>query len=149
MSQEKVEIVWRGYEVINSIGSEAELIDPAEVAPDLWTRLAPDVGLRERHDLPDAKVYRGPEEVKEFWRKTQGFREVRREFREVRWEPLQFIELGHAVVVTTTITVVGPGSVARAELAETNVFWFRDDIIVRIQGFATKEEALEAARLRE
>jgi hypothetical protein len=38
------------------------------------------------------------------------------------------------------------GSDVPIEAEETDVFWFRDGQIVRVQGFATKEEALEAAR---
>jgi len=29
---------------------------------------------------------------------------------------------------------------------ETDVFWFRDGMIVRLQGFRTKAEALEASK---
>jgi hypothetical protein len=35
----------------------------------------------------------------------------------------------------------------RIETDETDVFWFRDGLITRLQGFPTKEEALEAAGL--
>ncbi len=35
------------------------------------------------------------------------------------------------------------------EMDETDVFWFRDGLIVRLQGFATQEQALEAAGLQE
>lgn len=66
----------------------SEFVDPEKVAPGFSVQLAPDVELRERTELPDAKAYRGRDEVKEFWRKTQ---EV---FAEVRWEPQEFIDLG-------------------------------------------------------
>lgn len=89
MSQKNVEIVRRAYEVNNSLGTTgSEFVDPEKVATDFWVQLAPDVELRERTELPDAKAYRGRDEVKEFWRKTQ---EV---FAEVRWEPQEFIDLG-------------------------------------------------------
>ena len=144
MSQENVEIVRRNYEVINQLGrTGTEFVDPEEIAPDLWARLAPDVELHERSELPDAKVYRGPEEAKEFWRKTQ---EV---FAEVRWEPREFIDFGHAVVVETRVTATGRESDVSIEMDETDVFWFRDELIVRLQGFATREQALEAAGLSE
>jgi hypothetical protein len=82
MSQENVEIVRRAYEVNNSLGrTGAEFVDPEEIAPDFWARLAPDVELLERLELPDAKTYRGRDEVKAFWRKTQEI------FAELRWEP--------------------------------------------------------------
>ncbi len=144
MSQENVEIVRRAYEVNNSLGTTGpEFVDPGEIAPDFWAHLAPDVELRERTELPDAKTYRGRDEVKEFWRKTQ---EV---FAEVRWEPLEFTDLGHAVLVLTKVVATGRDSDVSTEMDETDVFWFRDGQIVRLQGFATKEQALEAAGLRE
>jgi ketosteroid isomerase-like protein len=144
MSRENVELVRRTYEVINSIGRTGPgFIDPADVAPDLWERLAPDFELHDRPDLPDAKVYRGREESKEFWRKTQEL------FAELHWEPREFIDLGHAVVVETRIVALGRGSEVRIEADETDVFWFREGMIVRLRGFPTKAEALEAAGLSE
>ena len=72
MSRENVELVRRNHEVVNAIGrTGATFVDPEEFAPDLWSRLAADFELRERSDLPDAKTYRGPDEAKDFWRKTQ------------------------------------------------------------------------------
>jgi hypothetical protein len=143
MSEENLELVRRNYEVINSLGRTEGFVDPEEIAPDVWGRLDPDVELHERPELPDAKVYRGPAEVKEFWRKTQ---EV---FAEVHWHPLEFVDLGHAVVAVTKITAVGRGSDVPAELDETDVFWFRNGLITRMKGYATKEEALEAAESSE
>jgi ketosteroid isomerase-like protein len=144
MSQENVEIVRRAYEANNLIGrTSAEFLDPEEVVPDFWDRLAPDVELHERHELPDARVYRGRAEAREFFRKTQ---EV---FSEIRWEPREFIDLGHAVVVETRVFATGRGSEVPTEFAETDVFWFSDGLIIRLQGFATKAEALRVAGLSE
>jgi ketosteroid isomerase-like protein len=144
MSKENVETVRRAYEVINLIGrSGPGFVDPEEAAPDLWARLAPDVELHERSDLPDGKVYRGRDDAKEFWRKTMDV------FAEARWEPEEYIDLGHAVVVETTVAARGRGSDVATEMDETDVFWFRDGLIVRLQGFATKEQALQAAQLPE
>jgi ketosteroid isomerase-like protein len=140
MSSENVEIVQRNYEIINSLGrAGAEFLDPEEAAPDLWARLASDFELHERSDLPDAKTYRGREEAKQFWRKMQEL------FAEMRWEPLEITDLGHAVVVETRVSAVGRGSDVPIEADETDVFWFRDGQIVRLQGFPTKAEALRAA----
>jgi ketosteroid isomerase-like protein len=141
VSEENLALVRRNYEAINAIGRTGdEFIDPEEVAPDLWAGLAPDFELHGRPDVPDAKVYRGREASKEFWRMLQ---EV---WAELRWETLDFIDLGHAIVVETRIVAQGRGSDVRIEADETDVFWFREGKIVRLQGFATKEEALEAAR---
>jgi ketosteroid isomerase-like protein len=142
MSQENVEIVRQFYEV-SFDRTLPETADPEEVVPQLWARLAPDFELHERPELPDARVYRGPEEAKKFFRKTQQV------FAEARWEPQEFIDLGHAVVVVAKVVAVGRGSDVRTEMDETDVYWFRDGMIVRLRGFATKEEALEAAGLTE
>jgi ketosteroid isomerase-like protein len=142
MSEENVEFVRRNYEMINSIGRTGDdFVDPEEVAPDLWARLAPDVELHERADLPDAKSYRGRDETKEFWRKSQEL------FAEFHWEPREFIDLGHAVVVDTKLMVLGRGSEVPIEGDETDVFWFRDGMIVRVQAFATRADAMAAAEV--
>jgi ketosteroid isomerase-like protein len=145
MSQENVEIVRRNFEVVNSIGttSSSKFVDPEDLAPDLWARLAPDFELHQRRDVPDAKVFRGRDESKEFWRMIQQV------FAEIRWEPTEIIDLGEAVVVTSRIVATGRGSEAPVELDEVDVFWFRDGMLTRLQAFSTKDEALEAARLSE
>jgi ketosteroid isomerase-like protein len=141
MSEENVALVRRNYEVINAIGRTGdEFVDPEELAPELWASLAPDFELHGRADVPDPKTYRGREQSKEFWRMLQ---EVWAEF---RWEPLEFTDLGDVVVVETRIVGVGRGSDVPIEAEETDVFWFRDGLIVRLQGFASKEEALASAR---
>ena len=140
MSEENIALARRLYEAINSIGRTGDdFVDPEEVAPELWASLAPDVELRGRPDIPDQKTYRGRDETKEFWRMLQ---EV---WAEIRWEPLEFTDLGEVVVVETRIVGVGRGSDLRIEADETDVFWFRDGKITVFTGFATKEEALEAA----
>ena len=139
MSEENVALVRRNFEVLNAVDRTGEeFVDPEEVAPDLWAGLAPDFELHGRPDVPDAKTYRGREESKEFWRMLQ---EV---FSELRWEPMEFTDLGQVVVVETRLVARGRGSDLRVEADETDVFWFRDGKVVRVQGFATKEEALAA-----
>jgi ketosteroid isomerase-like protein len=140
MSEENVALVRRNYEAINSIGRTGEeFVDPKEIAPDLWAGLAPDIELHGRPDVPDVSVYRGPDGLKDFWRMLQDT------FSELHWEPLDLVDLGHAVIVETKLTAVGRGSDLRIESDETDVFWFRDGQLVRLQGFATKAEAIAAA----
>jgi ketosteroid isomerase-like protein len=141
VSEENVALVRRNYEVINSIDrSGEEFVDPEDVAPDLWAGLAPDMELHGRTDVPDPVTYRGRDQTKEFWRMLQ---EV---WSELRWEPLEFTDLGDAVLVETRIVAVGRGSDLRIEADEWDVFWFSGGKIVRLQGFATKEEALQVVR---
>lgn len=136
MSEGNLEFVRRNYELINAIGRTEEFVDPEEIAPDLWARLAPDFELHERPDLPDAKVYRGAEESKGFWRKTQEL------FAQISWEPVEFVDLGETVVVEARVVGIGRGSDVRIEADETDVFSFRDGLLVRLEAFPTKEEAL-------
>jgi len=141
MADDRIDLIRRNAEVINSlVRSGPDFADPEEHAPDLWARLAPDFELHERSDLPDAKVYRGRDATKEFWRKTQ---EV---FAEVRWDLLEFVDLGHAVVVQSRVTALGRGSDVRIDADETDVFWFRDGALVRLAAFPTRAEGLAAAR---
>ena len=140
MSEEAVALVRRAYDVINAAGRTGEdFVDPEELAPDLWARLATDFELHGRPDVPDSDTYRGREAAKEFFRKLQ---EV---WAELRWEPQEFTDLGHAVVVETRIVAVGRGSDVRIEAEETDVFWVRDGAIMKLQGFPTKADALKAA----
>src|SRR5262245_16003354 len=143
MSEENVAFVRRIYDVLNALGRTDEFVDLEEVAPDVWARTATDFEMHPRPDVPDPKVYRGRDNAKEFFRMLQ---EV---WAELRWEPLEFADLGHAVVVETRLTAVGRGSDVRIEGDETDVFWFRKDQLVRLQAFPTKTGALEAAGLSE
>ena len=141
MSRGNVDVVRLSYKVVNALGETGpEFVDPEDAAPEFWSRLDPDFELHDRTDLPDARVYRGRDTTKEFWRKLQEL------FVEVRWEPREFIDLGHAVVVEARVVVRGRGSDVPTEADETDVFWFEDGLITRLQAFATREEALEAAR---
>jgi ketosteroid isomerase-like protein len=141
MSEENVALVRRIYEVINSFGRTGqEFVDPEDVAPDLWAKFAPDFEVHGRPDVPDSQIYRGREETKEF------FRMLQETFAELRWEPKGLIDLGDVIVVETKLAAVGRGSDLPIEADETDVFWFRGGSIVRLQGFPTKEAALQAAR---
>ena len=139
VSEENVALVRRNYEFINSIDrSGEEFVDPEMAAPDLWAGLAPDFEISGRSDVPDARTYRGREESKEFWRMLQEI------FTELSWEPLELTDLGDVVVAETRFVARGRGSDIQVESDETDVFWFRDGRLVRVQGFPTKAEAFEA-----
>lgn len=141
MSAENVELVRDAIALVNAVGrTDPDTLDPEKIAPEVWARLDPDFELHERSDLPDAKVYRGPEESKAFWQKTAEL------FAEVRWEPREFLDLGHAVVVWATVVVTGRGSDVSVEADEADVWWFRNRSIVRLQAFTSLEEAMAAAR---
>jgi ketosteroid isomerase-like protein len=139
VSEANVELVRRTYELINDIGrTEGDFVDPEELSPEVWARLAPDFELHERSDLPDTKIYRTREESKAFWRKTQEI------FAEIRWEPVSFVDRGDVIVVEAKIVATGRESDVPVALDETDVFWFRDGLIVRLKAFPSTAEALDA-----
>ena len=56
-------------------------------------------------------------------------------FTELRWEPIELTDLGDVVVAETRLVARGRGSDLPVESDETDVFWFRDGQIERVQGF--------------
>jgi hypothetical protein len=62
----------------------------------------------------------------------------------VRWDVREFTDLGDVIVADGKVAGVGRGSNVPFEADETNVFWFRDGALVRLQGFPTRETALRA-----
>jgi ketosteroid isomerase-like protein len=62
--------------------------------------------------------------------------------------PRRVTDFGDTVLVDAWVVAVGRGSDVPIEMDETDVFWFRDGMIVRLQGFATRAKALEAVGLR-
>src|SRR5919108_5719448 len=116
MSAENVQLMRQAIESINAVGrTDPEHLDPEVIVPEVWARLDPEFELHERADLPDARVYRGPEDSKAFWRKTSEL------FAEVRWEPEEFIDLGHAVVIRARVVAIGRGSDIPIEADEADV----------------------------
>jgi ketosteroid isomerase-like protein len=140
MSKENVELVRRWYDGLNAIGrTEPGGVDLERIDAEIWARVDPDAEIHERPDLPDAKVYRGREAGREFFRKTWDL------FAEIRWEPKEIVDFGDVVVVTTRVRAIGRGSDVPVEMDEAAAIWFRDGLIVRVAGFPDKRRALAAA----
>jgi len=139
MSADNVELARRWLERLNAVGrTEPRGFDPEQAFGELWQRIDVDAQLLGRPDVPDSSDYRGREGFAEF---LQMIAEV---FGEIRWEPLEFIDCGDAVVVVTKVVAVGRGSDVPVEMDETDVIWFRDGVLVRVAGFATREEGMAA-----
>jgi ketosteroid isomerase-like protein len=128
MAEGSVEVVRGGFERFPS--------------PTFFELLAPDIEWQVRSDLPDAGTYRGHEEV---LRLLARFAEV---LDEIWFRPEEFIGVGEdTVVVPLRWGGTGKGSgIAIEERGETWVFTVQDGRVVRVQEFATREEALEAVR---
>jgi uncharacterized protein len=100
----------------------------------------------EVHDvpgLPDARVYHG----RQGWLdQIKNFREA---FTEMAYEPLEFIDAGDKVVAVIRATGVAKVGGLEGEATYAQVETSRDGKVVTMQYFSSKDQALEAAGLRE
>jgi ketosteroid isomerase-like protein len=99
----------------------------------------PDVELHDRPDVPDSRVWRGVDGVRAFFEKTAE------SFDPIRWEPREFIAAGRHVVVRAHVVAYGATSGAPIGLDETQLWTFRDGLVVRLQAFPTIGQAYATA----
>ena len=132
MSRENVEIVQRMYEAIGRDDLEGAFRD---VHPDAEWETDPRV--------PNAGIYRGREEIQRF------FEDQAAPFEQSTIEPEEFFAQGDHVVALVRVRRRPKGSTAEIEHRIGALWTVRNGEIVRGQGFAEREKALEAAGLRE
>ncbi len=133
MSQENVEIVRRAYESVNRGDLDAVVAD-----------VAPECEYITSGAIPGFEgVYRGPEGYKRFvgWLVDQ--------FDEARTDVRELIEAGDQVVASVATRGRGKRSGAEVSWDVWQVWTLQEGKIVHGQGFTSREEALEAAGLRE
>ena len=136
MSEENLEIVRRGIEVVNRGELDAILGVVDEVAD-------PNIEMRAVGRLPDtSRVLRGPKAVKAWWAQIL-------ETFDWHWEPEELIDAGDAVVVVSRQIARGRGSGAEVANRVVGVFTFRDGKVISIDAYPSKAQALEAAGLSE
>jgi ketosteroid isomerase-like protein len=134
MSQENVELVRTSFDETRRRGDP---IPPAEY-------FDPEVAFHEDPRLPEAGIYRGFEETMRYW---QQFIE---NFDEFVIEPEDFVDIGgYRVLVPLIIRTRGRGSSATVTMRIAWIFTVHDALITRIEAFADRAQALEAAGLRE
>ena len=104
------------------------------------SQMHPDFELHSRPDVPDATVWRGAEGVRDFFARTAE------SFDPIRWEPREFTPAGRHVMVRAHIVAYGRASRTPIEVDEAKLWTFGDGVILRLQGFATIEEAYATAR---
>jgi ketosteroid isomerase-like protein len=130
MSRENVEIVRRGY----------ELLDRGDVAAGL-ERLAPDFELDLSSLYPDAPVLRGLDELLRWvyggpWGGS------------VHLQPERFFDVdAERVLVFIRVTATGEGSGVPVELRDAHELTVRDGLIVHCKVHADRNAALEALGL--
>jgi ketosteroid isomerase-like protein len=133
MSQEAVEVVRRAYEAFNRGDLEAMFADAAPEFEYIATGAIPGAG----------GVYRGPETFRQFLGQWWG------EFDEPHVEVHELIEASNQVLASLTFRGHGKQSGVETKWSLWQLWTVLDGRFVRGQGFTSREEALEAAGLRE
>jgi ketosteroid isomerase-like protein len=135
MSQQNVEVVREAADAVNTRDADA-----------LVALLSPDVEWEENPVIPGLReIYRGRAEVREWF--EEGLLEL---WSGVHIALEEITELsGDRVFAEGVLTARGRGSGLPAELRVWLIFWFASGKITRRQVSWTRDEALEAAGLRE
>jgi ketosteroid isomerase-like protein len=135
MSQEGVDKLRRGYEVLNREGVDAALnlgfIDP-------------DIVVRESQDMPDTDIYRGHDGMR---RLLGMFFET---FDDLRLEPEEFRDLGDRYLVRVRTVGRGKGSSVPIDQVIWHLWWEGSPgVATALQVFNDRDRALEAVSLSE
>jgi ketosteroid isomerase-like protein len=133
MSRDYVEIVRRIYErwADGDFKAGMELYDPH-------------ILLVLRPEFPDARAYLGPDEIREYMR-----RDFLADLEDAAIVGEEFVAAGDSVVVRINQIATGPGSGARVGIRYYQVWTFRGGSVIRIESVRAREEAFEAAGLRD
>jgi uncharacterized protein len=124
-----IEIVRAGFEALVTNGVEGLL---AFIHPEFEVTTPPGLAVE-----PD--TYRGHDGIRRYF---DSFYEV---MDEVRFIPDEFIAVGERVVVPIRLVARGKETGIEAEQRVFQVWSLRDEKAIRVEVFAAREEALEAA----
>jgi ketosteroid isomerase-like protein len=130
MSREKVDVVREHFENTNRRRFDAVMND---YDPNVELVVTEDVAV-------DPGVYRGTDAVGEWF--GSWFRTFARNY---RLEVVELIPVNDAVVAAVEHRAVGRLSGVQVTTRYYNVYWVRDDKIVRLELFRERAQALEAA----
>ena len=130
MSQENVEVVRGSLEHLLASGEPQ------------WAALHSAIVVRD-HDIPDASDYRGHAGV------TQWLEDWATAWSEYTLKPTEYIDADDRVVVVFLMKATGRGSGVRVERRDAMVCQVHDDLIVRIDYYNDRAEALKAVGLEE
>jgi ketosteroid isomerase-like protein len=127
MSQHNVELVRRGFEAFVATGEPA------------WETLHEHVEVRD-HDIMDGREYRGHGDVRRWL-----FEDWASAWSEYRAEPQEYIDVDdQRVVAVFRIKARGRASGVEIEREDAMVYVVRDQKIMRIDYYNSKQQALEA-----
>jgi uncharacterized protein len=104
----------------------------------VFGQVHPEVVWEDADEMPDARTYRGFEEVRRF---MESFG---RHWETLRFEPQRLVEEGDRVLVD--VRVVGRGRVSGAEVDArlTHVFDMRELKVIRVRTFFDRDQAAAA-----
>jgi ketosteroid isomerase-like protein len=131
MSQENVKIIRAALDGLNGGDIDAAL---ADAAPDFEWDFSRSIGTQ-------PGVY-SVDQLKKFWGEFDGVWESS------RWEAKEFIEAGDLVMTPVTNYLRGRDGV-EVQASGAWVWMFRDGKVARITFYQERQQALEAAGLRE
>jgi ketosteroid isomerase-like protein len=132
MSEGNLEVVRRSFEAF--VGGDFETA---------FASFDPHAEWKTAEDEPDSRTYRGLEEVK---RLAASLAEPWTDRFDRAVVPEEYIDRGDWVVVPTSGRLHGKGSGIEVEISETYAVRVRDERIVRVEEYRTRELALEAVR---
>jgi ketosteroid isomerase-like protein len=138
MSEETVELVRRGHEVISQSGWDSE--DARRIGTEM---LHPDVEWHDQRELPGATVHQGVEEVERHLAAAQEALEYE------AMDLLEVLDADPCVVAVYRVRARGRSSGVPVERDAVYVYRFRGPKIERVDIFGTRAQALEAAGLGE
>jgi ketosteroid isomerase-like protein len=128
MSDDNIEIVKRGFDALHIGGVEAMI---ASLDPDFEAVVPPELSVE-----PD--TYRGHEGMRRYFAAFEGLEDVRFDF-------LDGVSAGDKVVVTMMLRAKGTGTGIPVEQLGHQVWSIRNGIATRVEAFASKSDALQAA----
>jgi ketosteroid isomerase-like protein len=99
----------------------------------------PEIVWEDAKLMPDARVYRGRDEVERFLRSFD------RHWEEIRFEPDEVREAGDSVLAFVRLVGTGRASGARVDARLVHVWDMRDLKVLHIRTFFDREEATRAA----
>ena len=130
MPGQNVEIVKENFDAFERGGLDA-----------LRDRLAPDFEIGDRVVPEGSPAARGPEAL------AQTVAELRDAFGDVRFQPLEFVDLGERVLVRVRIEGAAAGGELAIEEDIAHLYTLRDGLIARLDIYRSWSDGREAAGL--
>jgi ketosteroid isomerase-like protein len=98
----------------------------------------PEVTWADAPEIPDARTYRGPDEVRRY------LESIHRNWEQIRFEPHELREAGDTIVVACTLIGRGRASGADVDARLTHVWRLRDLRVASIETYFDPERAAAA-----